>query len=213
MQEANTVVNEDEELTIPQESELQTQTEEPNEDIGESEDLLPGDKTPPHLLLKAKQEEAERRRVAEAEVERLKAENELLRSSAVPNSEDVFSEEGKVIVDQYVKPLQNQVMTLQEELQIKDIVAKFPQLKDFQEDFNEYRKDFPANKLESAAKLFLSEKGLTGTKRKGLEKPTGGDRNPVPSGTMTAAEVADLRKNNHKKYMDMLQKGLIKIAD
>jgi hypothetical protein len=67
--------------------------------------------------------------------------------------------------------------------------------------------------LKTAAKVFLTEKGLTGeTQRKGLEKPTGGDRTPIVSGTMTAEDAKRLRDTDYRKYSDMVRKGQIKIA-
>jgi hypothetical protein len=55
------------------------------------------------------------------------------------------------------------------------------------------------------------EKGLLEPVRKGLEKPTGGDRTPLSSG-MSTEEVKSLRETDYKKYREMLKKGLIKFS-
>jgi hypothetical protein len=91
-------------------------------------------------------------------------------------------------------------------------LAKYPSLKDIRPEFDEYRKKYPLVELESIARLFLSENGMLNQKRKGLERPTGGDKTPVVSG-MTSQEAESLRKNSGKKYRDMLKKGQIKIID
>lgn len=140
-------------------------------------------------------------------------EDELaLRSSAppVPTGDEPFSDEGKLIVEKYVTPLQQTVVSLQDELALKDVQAQFPMLKELSGEFDEFRKDYPRHKLANVAKLFLSEKGLIDTPRQGLEKPTGGDRTP-PSTGMTSEEIKTLRTTNWPKYQDMLRKGLIKV--
>ena len=65
--------------------------------------------------------------------------------------------------------------------------------------------------MENVVKLFLSENGLIESPRRGLEKPTGGDRTPPLMG-MTSEEVKTLRETNYRKYEDMLMKGQIKIV-
>lgn len=160
----------------------------------------PGEKTDPALLLKSLQEEREKRRVAEEALEKALTSN--------TPSEDVFSDEGKAIVDKYVKPLEQTIESLQDQLALKDVHAAYPALKDLTGEFETFRQEYPRHKLENVAKLFLSEKGLLDAPRKGLEKVTGGPRVPV-STEPTAEDKKNLRMNNPRKYEEMLRKGLI----
>ena len=91
------------------------------------------------------------------------------------------------------------------------MVKKYPQLEESWDDFDKYRED-PENKgmkLETAAKAFLVDKGLLETKRKGLEKVTGGNKAPQTSG-MSVEDIENLRKTDGKKYREMVKKGQIK---
>ena len=204
----NQVVNE--EVTTPDQSELeQTQAEEViPEDITETAPLA-GDKTPPNALLRAKQEEAEKRRIAEERNRQLEEENQLLRSS-LSHESDVFSDEGKVIVDKYVTPLQETVSTLTDQLALKDVYSAYPEISKLSPEFDEFRAEYKGISLDKVAKLFISEKGLAKPARKGLEKSTGGQRVPLTTG-MTTEDVANLRKNDFKKYSEMVRLGQIKI--
>lgn len=207
----NPVVNE-QELTTPNESELDNQTP---VDEGTIEDVphatpLAGDKTPPNMLLRAKQEEAEKRRLVEEENRQLREENQLLKSSLSQESGEIFSDEGKTIVDKYVAPLQASVSSLTDQLALKDIYILYPEIAKVPDEFDEFRKGYKGIELDKVAKVFISEKGLTKPPRKGLEKSTGGQRVPLSTG-MTAEEVANLRKNHPRKYAEMVRLGQIKI--
>ena len=95
-------------------------------------------------------------------------------------------------------------------------MRKRPLLKDKMEDFEEFCAD-PDNKgmsMKTAAKAFLVENGLFGAPkpRKGLEKPTGGDKTPKSPG-MTAEEAANLRKTNFREWQNRLMKGELKIQE
>lgn len=204
------VVNE--EVTTPNVSE--DATTQPGQ--GHPEDTTPpvlaGDKTPPNLLLQAKQEEAEKRRIAEERVRQLEEENQLLKSSAPSSPNDVFSDEGKLIVDKYVTPLQTTVATLREENALKDVYVAHPEIAKSPAEFDEFRKDYAGFDLQKIAKLFISEKGLTAAPRKGLEKPTGGNKNPQPIG-YSVEEVANLRKNDFRKYQELIRKDQLVIRE
>ena len=194
-------------LTQGQASEATPQEVLPKEEI--KLPAQPGAKTEPTELLKSLQEEREKRRLAE---EKLKlAEENNINSSVL--SDDAWSDEGKLIVEKYVKPLENTISSLEEKLALKDIQATYPMLREVSSEFDEFRKEYPRHKLENVAKLFLTEKGLLGNQRQGLEKPTGGPKNQKTPGTMTTAEVKDLRENNYRKYVDMLKKNQIKIEN
>jgi DNA repair exonuclease SbcCD ATPase subunit len=116
--------------------------------------------------------------------------------------------------DERVDALQNDLAELRAKQERADVLELHPVLKGEWASFEKFRED-PENakmSLKTAAKVFLTEKGLMGdNQRKGLEKPTGGDRTPVTSG-MTAEEVKRLRDTDYRKYSDMVRKGQIKIT-
>lgn len=196
--EEEIVVNESE-LTTPATTEVSVQEE-------TVQPSPAGSKTDPNLLLKSLKEEREKRRELE---EKLNS----FTTSTTSSDEEVFSDEGKLL-DRKIKELESKLTQVHQESARKDLLISYPILKDKMSEFDEFRDD-PENKgmnLRTAAKAFMVEKGLFEPVRKGLEKPTGGDKAALPSGTMTVEEVKTLRETNYKKYTDMLQKGLIKIA-
>ena len=153
--------------------------------------------------LQALHEERTRRQEMEAELERLR--------SLVPPDGEIQSEEGRVLAGQ-IGVLQQQLSSLQSESAKKDLIIAHPVLKEKWSDFESFRA-LPENKgmnLRTAAKAFLAENGLL-DRRPGLEKPTGGPRVPIQQG-MSAEDVENLRKNDFRKYQEMLLKGQIKIT-
>lgn len=197
MGEIQPVVNE--EVTDPQPSE----GKEPAEVI--SEEVAPpvqaGDKTPPNLLLKSLQDERDK-------VKQLEEELEQLKSSTLPEDE-VFSDEGKALKKQ-ITALTEKINSIEEDKNLQLLYAQYPVLKEKSEEFKTFREGYPRTKMENVAKLYLAENGLLEPVRKGLEKPTGGPRVPITSG-MTADDVKTLRETDFKKYQELLSKGLIKI--
>jgi len=150
----------------------------------------PGSKTDPSLLLKSLQEERQKVKILEEQL--------LTKTNT---EEEVFSDEGKL--------LQQQIKVVEEKILLKDLSEKFPALKDKASEFKDYRNQYPGVELEKLAKLFLVENDLNEVEpRKGLEKQTGGMRTPQKQG-MTVEEVADLRKNNFKKYLQLAREGKI----
>lgn len=161
----------------------------------------PGDKTESALLLKSLQEEREKRR-------QLEEENEQLKSSTLTEGE---SDEGKAILSE-VKKLQIELAEVKQDKNKAEIISANPILKDKWTEFEEFRTN-PDNKgmnLKTAAKAYLIENGLFDKPRTGLEKPTGGTKQPLTT-NLTNDQIADLRKNNFRQYQDMLMKGLIKV--
>lgn len=112
--------------------------------------------------------------------------------------------------DEKVEQLQSELSEIKDKLSKKDLLSLYPQLEELWDDFETYRGDEENTgmKLEIAAKAFLIEKGLLGAKRKGLEKATGGKK--IPSSGMSIEDIENIRKNDGKKYREMLKKGLIK---
>lgn len=154
----------------------------------------PGAQTPSENLLAALKEERARRKELEDKL------NEI--TTTTP-TEDFVSDEGKA--------LNQKIDSLVDRIELRELQDKFPELKGLSSEFEEYRKDYPRHKGENIAKLFLAEKGLIETQRKGLEKTTGGPNKTPTSSQMTAEDIEKLRTTNFAQYRDMLKKGLIKI--
>ena len=173
-----------------------------------------GDKTEPNLLLKALQEERDKRREVEKELE----EQIKLRESSNSSDDDVWSDEGKALDQRFnerTKALEAELAEIKKENAKKDLLVSNPVIKEHLAEFEEYLLD-PDNKgmnLKTAAKAFMVDKGLLETKRTGLEKPTGSDRQPSTIGKMTAADARRLRETNFKKYQEMVINDQIQIVD
>lgn len=166
-----------------------------------SAETPPGAKTPPENLYAAL---AEERRL------RKEAEDKLNNLTTTESSEEVYSDEGKLLKQQIDK--QSEIIAkLQEDREIERLQNLYPALRETREDFKTFLQDYPRHKIENVAKIFLSEKGLLETERKGLEKPTGGQRTPMTSG-MSAEEVEHLRKTDYRKYKKMLMDDQIKFS-
>lgn len=115
--------------------------------------------------------------------------------------------------DTRVVALEQQVATLTANLTKNEILEKFPQIKEAWADFEAYQQ-LPENKgmaLGTAAKAFLTEKGLLDSRRTGLERPTGGDPAPVRTGKLSAEEAKTLRNTNYEEYRKALKRGDITI--
>ena|SRR3990167_9679004 len=204
MEEKTPVVNG--EVTAPNSEVVKPQEQEPviPEDITQKPAPQSGSKTDPNLLLKSLQEEREKRKLVEEELETLKSSN--------LSDEEVVSDEGRILAGK-IKTLETSLDELRSESAKKDVLIANPILKEKWNEFEEFRSD-PENKgmnLRTAAKAFLVENGLIDVPRKGLEKPTGGTKTPLPSGTMTAQEAENLMKNDFKKYQELIRKGQLKI--
>ncbi len=160
--------------------------------------IVPGSQTDSALLLTKLQDERKKRRDLEDEIQTLKGAPPAP-ASTQPAPTDLAT-------------LSAEIETLKKDGVRKDLFLEFPLLKERSADFDKYVSD-PENagmSLKTATKAFMVENGLGAPRRPGLEKPTGGDRVP-PSTGMTVDDIRILRETNYKKYIDMLQKGLIKI--
>jgi len=201
------VVKED--LTTPEVVAPQTEVT-PQPVVEEATTPVPGDKTDSAKLLESLQTERTKRQVAEDKVKLLE---EQANNPPDPSEPEIFSDEGKTLQSE-IKGVNAKVSKLENENLKKDVIIAYPILKDKMIEFKEFC-DHPDNKgmnMKTSAKAFITEKGLLEKPRKGLEQPTGGDRTPQSTG-MTAEEVRKLRTTDHRKYKDMLSKGLIQIKD
>ena len=166
-----------------------------------SQPTQPGSKTPETNLLAALHEERRLRK---------EAEDKLQTFNTTTPSEEVYSDEGKVLLDR-IAQLEARDKAREDAFELDRLFNQYPLLREKAQEFAQYREsEHPRAKLESVAKLYLNEQGLLDSPRKGLEKPTGGQRGPSDPG-MTPEDVKVLRETNYKKYKDMLMKGLIKV--
>lgn len=142
----------------------------------------------------------ERAKKAEQEVKELRAQ---LEAYTEPETKEQVSPK-----------VEAELAEVKKKLAETELKEEFPQLKAVWDDFKQYRTEGENAELsdKAVAKLFLVDKGLLEGKRKGLEKQTGGTKTPYAGG-MSVEKLADIRKNDHKKYRDMLKKGQIKFRD
>ena len=145
-----------------------------------------------------------RAEIAEAKAKELTNENSELKDNPVLS---------EVEDDGEVDTLKKDLSEVKVKLAKSEVIDKYPQLKETWDKFEEFQQesDNKGMPLNTAAKAFLTENDLLVKPRKGLEKVTGGDKTPKPTG-MTVEEVTKLRTTDFKKYRDMLKKGQIKIS-
>ena len=110
-----------------------------------------------------------------------------------------------------VAKLEAQLKEVQGELAKGKVLEKYPILKDLGGELDAFRAE-PENKgmnLQTAAKAFLTEKGLLEPTRKGVEKGSGGQRQALSVG-MSNSDIKNLRETNYKGYLEAIRKGQIK---
>lgn len=181
-----------------------TETEGTEEAVQESEvkteetTQVPGTKTDSALLLESLKEERAKRRELEAKL------------AEIPQSDVVYSDEGIALMKE-IEKLKLERQQEREQSLLSNVLSKFPVLNEKKEEFDEYRKGYPVEKIESTAKLFLIEKGLVEEvkERKGLE-PVRGTRQQ-PSQKLTADDVKELREKNFREYSKQVRSGKIKL--
>lgn len=175
---------------------------------------VPGSKTPPENLLGALKQEREEKATLAEELRIAKEELAVARNVLPPSQDEPWSDEGRVIVEKHVAPLVKKVEDLTEQLTFKDLIIKFPALKDKQAEFSAFRKTRPGYALDDAATLFLNDQGLINppARRKGLEAPRGGERTPLAPATMTTAEIDELREKDYPRYQKLLLDGKIPLS-
>jgi len=162
-----------------------------------------GSQTPPENLYAALAEERRKRQEAEDKIN-------SMQTTVDPFEPEVVSDEAKLLKG-HIDSLSAKISQMEDDKALDKLYEQYPVLKENSDKFNEFRRtEHPRAKIESAAKIYLAENGLLENRRVGLENPTGGDRAPISTG-MTADDVSNLRKNNWKKYQELLSKGLIKI--
>lgn len=156
-------------------------------------------------------EEREKRKDAQIEIDRLQKENDTLKGTPPKSEEDQIVVEEPPVEDPPVEEgsAESRLIWLED---LRKVEKVYPVIGEHEDDFKSFRQVRPGIDVLEAAKLFLLDKGIPTTEvppdRKGLEKPTaGGD--PPKSG-YTQAQVKDLRINNHRKYEALIKAGKIK---
>lgn len=127
-------------------------------------------------------------------------------------NDEYLSDEGRMLGEK-IKKLEDIVLENKRKEEERTVLEKYPQLKDKQDEFNEYLES-PENSgisFDRLAKIFVLEKGLVETqpKRKGLEKPTGGSSPKNQSSGMSADDLKRLRENEPRKYEKLIREGRI----
>ena len=129
--------------------------------------------------------------------------------------DDMLSDEGKMLKAE-LNAMKAKLTSYEKDKEEQAIYSSFPSLKDKKDEFKEFVDD-PDNsgiKLEKLAKLFLVENGMSSEvkPRKGLEKPTGGQKANFKSG-YSQDEIKRLRENQPRRYQQMIQSGKINPDD
>jgi len=139
-----------------------------------------------------------------------KYERDIIKPSApVEIPEEAMSDEGKLLKGQ-IANLEKTLSSFQEKTTLSNVYATYPALKDKQDEFNEFRAEYPTMALDKLARVFVIEHGLSAPapKRLGVEKPTGGAKAPTKQG-MSIEDVARIRTTQPKLYQKMLKEGKI----
>jgi hypothetical protein len=201
--EAETVVETVEEKVIETGNETAPITPDGGGKQEASTPVIPGGKTPHENLLAALHE-------AREENKRLKEQH--FTNPSTPTEPEVFSDEGRTL-NEKIKSLEQQLKTVADEKELERFQGQHPILRDKAADFQVFRNSHPGYKTEDVVKLFIVDQGISDAPaRKGLEKRTSGTKVPTADG-YTAEQVSDLRKNNHEKYLQLLQSGKIDFSD
>lgn len=161
-----------------------------------------GTQTPERNLYAALEEERRLRKEREREIEAMKT---------VTKSEDVFSDEG-LALKREIDSLKSELESRRQGEELGRVFAQYPALQEVSEEFERFRTEYPNVSVEKVARLFMSEKGLNGTVRKGLETTSGGNRQPLTSG-LSVEDVSRLRLTDFNKYVKLIQEGKIRSED
>lgn len=195
-------MNEQIEDVVPQTEEQQEETEE--------ETLTPEQIADLKNKANVSSQNFERAKKAEEEKKLLQEKVQELESQLVTTE---YADPDDVVQTKLAE-LSAKLAKIEQDKQMDSILLKYPVLVDKMTEFEQYKQEYPTTKLESIAKLFLSENDLlTETpKRKGLEKAGGGQRVAPSNGKMTSEDVKRLRETNFKEYKNLLKTGKLNIS-
>lgn len=162
----------------------------------------PGAKTPENNLLAALKEEREQRRNLEQRIKQIE-------TSAPAESEEVFSDEGKLLQG-HIGSLKSDIERLKEDLELERLYVQHPEIKETATEFQDFKAEYPGLGLDKLARLFLVEKGIHPTlqPRKGLEKSSGGVKTSAAP-AMSDDDLRRLREDNPRKYLKLVTEGKV----
>jgi hypothetical protein len=200
----------EEQTTSKKESEQEETVEKTTEEAGVEE--VSEEETEKNELLDKNRKLYERTKKAEEDRKALLKEKEQLEAKLAASTNDDYSEPDDQTANK-IAELSAQLSEMREKSALDALYIEYPVLKDKMDEFDEFRQEYPLDKVKSAAKLFLAENDLlsTTTKRKGLEPAKGGKRVPPSTGTRTSEDVKRLRENNFEEYRKQVKEGKIKI--
>jgi len=182
-----------------------------------TEEAPKGSLTPENRQYAAFLEERDRRRDAEKRIQRLERKLEKLAEPPevfpVLPTEAQHSEEG-LRLKKEIDRLEDEILNIKGSTELNVITAKFPEIRNNLDEFQDFRSEYPGVPTEKVAKLFLVEKGMAPVfqERTGLEAPTGGSREPAKPG-VTVDDLKRLRETDSRRYHKMLKNGEISIGD
>lgn len=174
-----------------------------------------GSKTPPNLLYAKLDEERKRRKDLEKRIRELE---QTPQPTAAPvAASDPAEEPAFPDIDQELKHVKRKLDEFERKETMREIMSEHPQISDKLDEFDDFLEEDENRKipLRKAAKLFLLEKGLYAqenkNQRKGLESPTGGNKNPSSSPKTSDEDLKRLRETKPKLYARMLREGKIDV--
>jgi len=147
----------------------------------------------------------------EERLKRKELENQLkqiqLNSVSPEIPEESLSDEGRLLKQQ-IEEQNKKIAFLLEDQNKERLFNKYPILQDKEDEFNDFKLQYPGVPTDKVAKLFLSENGLSETapKRKGLERPTSGPKNQREE-VLTGQDVDRFMKGDEKKLQKMIMSG------
>lgn len=189
-----------------------TKTQEQDSTVSEDGNSAPvtqakGNQTPDTSLYAALAEERAKRKELEGKIKELE-------SSPSPTvEEDIVSDEGRMLY-QELKNVRSELTSLKEDRELEGIIRQFPQLKERVGELKEFRSEYPTLSMDKVAKLFIVENNLheEPKQRKGLEKPSGGNKTP-PSSGISREDVQRLRETDPRRYARMIRDGKLRGED
>jgi hypothetical protein len=171
--------------------------------------VLQNDKPPKGFVpYQALDEERRKRKELETQLKNIQITSV---SSEIPA--ESLSDEGRLLQNKIEE--QNKKIAMMIEEQNKErLFNKYPVLLDKEDEFNDFKLQYPGVPTDKVAKLFLSERNLLENKppRKGLERPTSGPKSQREE-VLTTQDVDRYMKGDEKKLQKMIMSGqLDKIA-
>lgn len=123
--------------------------------------------------------------------------------------DDSMSDEGRSLKAN-IASLEAKLASMETVQTIDKLAVQYPAIKDKQDEFEEFRSEYPGLALEKVAKIFVMEKGYNEqiNPKIGLEKATSGAKSQQKQG-LSMDEVKRLRESQPRRYQQMLKDGRI----